>query len=76
MAFLCALEKIPIFFHLDNIADFVISAFKRTEFAISFHTHIMCQRHQQPIPSDSLCRTDLVTPDCQGSLFHKIYYIT
>ena len=60
IAFPCTLIEGQIFFHLDYVTDLVIPCFKRTDFASSNNTHIVCKWHNQPISSDSLRRTDLI----------------
>ena len=65
MTSLCTQEKIMIFFQSDNITDLVISIFKRTGFTSSCYAHKMCQWHQQPKSSYSLCRTHLIAVQCQ-----------
>ena len=60
IAFPCTLIECQIFFHLDYVTDLVIPCFKRTDFASSNNTHIVCKWHNQPISSDFLRRTDLI----------------
>ena len=73
---LCTLKYIPIFFKLNNVTDLVITVLKRFGVPISYDAHIMCQWHNQPVPPDSLCRTDLVAVQCQFifTLAEKYFY--
>ena len=65
MTFLYALENIVILFQLDNVTDLVIAIFKRIDFTRFCYAHKMCQWHQLPKSSDSLCRTYLIAVQCQ-----------